>query len=446
MTTRSSATEIPTLVGRLGSRRPRIVDGARARLAVIGGRAVEALAECLEGDNPRVRSRAMALLALIQDARGREPLLAMLLDRDARMREIAARCLARFPSSQAVVGLERLLKREKVLEVRVAAVQALVEQYAAGQERALRQVVEILFGVEEDPRLRIATLSLVPHLRASERRGILRRLRQDPNPEVARKAQEHEQAPDPVEVPEAAAMSALIRDLGSGDYAVWNEAVHKLAALGAAAVQPVTDEMRLRAHDPEYCVRAGMVLKALGPRRSHLLAPALEAFREPAPLQALVEVIGAIGEPSLVYGLKGLLDRLAGSRASAADAANGFDPMLRVRARAHLELARVGSRVAIGDLREALSDPGHRVDLEMLSAVEAIGKKDEIPDLLRAWLREDRFTQDRIAMALRAIMKRERIRRNNPVFQSLSPRQRRALAAILPPARPRRTGERKVKR
>ena len=74
----------------------------------------------------------------------------------------------------------------------------------------------------------------------------------------------------------------------------------------------------------------------------------------------------------------------------------------------------------------------------MLSAVQRIGKKDEIPDLLRAYLREDRFMRDRVVQAVRAIMKRERIRRNNRMFHALTPRQRTALEAILPPPRPPR--------
>ncbi|MDX1388165.1 MAG: hypothetical protein R3344_03195, partial [Acidobacteriota bacterium] len=95
MTPRARATEIPRLVGRLGSPRRAQVDAARARLAIIGGRAVEALTEALEGDNDKIRANAMSLLALIRDPRGREPLIAMLLDRDRRLREIAARSLAR---------------------------------------------------------------------------------------------------------------------------------------------------------------------------------------------------------------------------------------------------------------------------------------------------------------------------------------------------------------
>jgi len=420
------------------------VDAARARLAIIGSHAVSALAESLEGDNSRIRANAMPLLALIRDARGREPLMAMLLDRDSRLREIATRCLARFPSSQTVVLLERLVAKEKVLDVRVAAIHALVELYGSGQERAIRQVVEILFDVTEDTRLRIAALALLPLLRTSERRSILRRLGQDPSEEVVRRASELAATAGIGDDP--ASLESMVRDLASHDYAVWSEAVQGLAASGAAAVPPLVAEMRRRAHDPEYCARAGMVLKGLGTRHGRSLALVLDQVEEPLPLQVLVESAGTIGEKSLVYRLKNLIDRIASSPAPPV-AFNGFDPMQRVRAKAHLELARVGSRLAIQDLRSALADHDRRLEPEMVATVRRIGKKDEIPDLLRAYLREDRFMREQVVDAVRAIMKRERIRRDSRMFHALSARQRAALDSILPlPRSARRAPRRKPKR
>ena len=96
MMQRSRANEIPDLIHRLGSRSKRRVDASRARLSIIGGSAVEGLVEALEGDKNPIRARVMPLLAMIQDPRGRQALIAMLLDRNPRMRLIAVRCLARF--------------------------------------------------------------------------------------------------------------------------------------------------------------------------------------------------------------------------------------------------------------------------------------------------------------------------------------------------------------
>jgi hypothetical protein len=416
-----------------------VVDAARTRLAIGGARAVEELILALESDSPRIRLHAIGLLALIQDTRARGPLLAMLFDRDARMRETAARALGRFPSPEAVAALERLLRREKHAEVRVAAVQALLEQYAGGQDQALCQVLALLLDPAEETRARLASLGLIRLLRPSERRAILKRLRSDPSAAVSHKAAELEGAGEAPAAKGSAAIRELLADLAAEDYAVWNEAVQRLASHGGSVVDSIVSEMRRRDHDPEFCARAAMVLKALGPRRGRALADAVDHVDEPLPLLTLVEVIGALGEKSLIYRLRELIERIA-ARAPDRVQGNGFDPMQRVRARAHLELARVGSRVAIGDLRELLRDPDRRLEAEALAAVEMIGKKDEIPDLVCAGAREDRITRKRLAGVVRTIMHRERIRKNSVSFQGLDTASRRVLEAMLAQKASRRSG------
>lgn len=429
MTLRPRATEVPELVRRLGSRRPKQVDRARARLSIIGSHSVIALVEALEGDNNRVRTHAMPLLALIQDPRGREPLVAMLLDRDPRMREIAARCLARFSSIDAVAALERLLKREKIRDVRMSAVHGLLELYEAGQDAAIRRLLEVLLDPKEDVKIRMAAMALLPLIRPTARKGLLRRLRQDAVEDIARRSAEITEEDEAPVQRDKSRIDALVRELAAHDYAVWNEALHRLASAGPTASEAIVTEMRRRAGDPEYCTRAGMALKALGPRRLRGLADALDTVDEPLPLQVLVEVAGTIGEKSLIYRLKGVIERVA-PRPDAAGTSR-FDTMQRVRAKAHLELARIGSRVAIQDLQSILADAERRVPLEALSAVEQIGKKDELPLLLRAYLREDPFTRGRIASVVRTIMKRERIRRNSVSLRSLPTELQRGLEGIL---------------
>ena len=78
-----------------------------------------------------------------------------------------------------------------------------------------------------------------------------------------------------------------------------------------------------------------------------------------------------------------------------------------------------------------LADCDRRLPLEALGAVEQIGKKDEIPLLLRSYLREDPFTRGRIAGVVRTILKRERIRRNSIALRSLPAELTRALEGIL---------------
>jgi len=427
---RSRANEIPDLIRQLGSRSPTRVDAARARLSIVGERAVEDLIDGLEGDNNRIRTHAMPLLAVIQDTRAREPLTAMLLDRNARLRAIAARSLAKFPCQNSVRALNRLLGRETHEEVKVAAVQSLIEHYQAGREEAIRHLLHVLVDTDETVQVRLATFALLRALPPSQRRGILTRLEQDPVEEVREKALEIASALKHPAEPTSTEIARLIQDLASDDYSVWNEAGQRLGGYGAKMVIPLVAEMQTRAHDPEFCTRAGMALKALGPRRARSLADTMDEVQEALPLQVLIEVIGALGEKSMIYRLKDVIERVAETPVRD-NPGQDVDPFQRARAKAHLELARIGSRVAIRDLRESLSDAGQRVELELLAAVELVGKREELLVLLRAYDREDEFVRRHIAAAVHEIMKRERIRRNARLFQGLSDNQRRALEQIL---------------
>lgn len=429
MTPRPRANEIADLIGRLDDSRAVRVDAAKARLSVIGARAVEALIEALDDTAKPVRSNAMQLLALIQDPRGREPIKAMLFEDDPDLRAQAARALARFPTIDSAAALERVVRRAEEAEIRIAAIEALIEIWVAGQESALAPVLAVLLDPSECPDLRRAAMSLLPRLSAGDRRTLRRRLERDPVPQVADAAAEAAK-PAASTARDAPDHDELLAALGSDEYAVWDDAVQRLAASGTGAVEPIVAAMRARSEDPEYCTRCGMVLKAIGPRRGRAVADLLETVPEPLPLSVLVEVVGSYGVGAMIYRLADVLEAIAGLR-SGTSAANGADLLERVRAKAHLELARIGSRVAIQDLRDALDDPGRRVELELLAAVELVGKKDELVHLVRAWTKEDGFMRERIALAIRAVMRRERIRRNSVALRSMGDASLARLHAIL---------------
>ncbi len=412
---RPRANEIPDLVRSLGSPDAAHADAARARLAVLGGRAVEDLVLALEGRDRCIRERVMPLLALIRDPRGRAPLIATLLDAEPAMRALAAECLARFPAPDVVLALERTLLRDAHESVRVAAVRALVEHCSAGRDDAMRRPLELLLDPSEGRSMRVAAFRLVRTLPAAQRPSLLARLGEDTDAEIRRLARAFDSEPSPT--------PCALDELASPDYARWNAAVLQLGSGGAVIVSALVGEI-CRRGDPEFATRAGMVLKALGRRHALSIADALDRVADAIALHVLVDVIGTIGEPALVYRLKDVLDRLG------RDPADGA--IRRVRARSHLELARIGSRVAIQDLRAALGDVGFPLDLELLSAVELVGTRDEIPVLLAAFLREEPFVAERVAHTVRTIMKRERIRRDDRTLQRLGTGMRGALDRILP--------------
>ncbi len=426
MTRRKRANEIQELIGRLGSSKQVEIDSAKARLSVLGARAVEGLIDALGSDDNRLRGHAVQLLAMIGDPRGRGPLTTLLRDESLQIRERAAHGLGRFPSMETVTSLRRLLRTETRVDVRVASVQALIELYEAGQEEALREVLEILFDLEEPADIRLAACSILSRLRASVRKGILEKLENDPVEKVSvfdRRLQNG----DTEKSRDEPSMEDLLTDLANSDYSTWNEALYRLSRKGIAAVNPLIEEMSRRSDDPEYCTRVGMVLRALGPRRGRPIGEALGWVDEPLPLLTLVEAIGSLKVNALTYRLKDLLERdvlLPGP-------APRSQLIHRVRAKAHLELARIGSRVAIQELREDLRRKDHRVEPEILVALEMIGQKDELLDLIRIYGREDTFIRQRIATAVQKILRREKIRPSHAIIRGLSPTHRKSLDTIL---------------
>jgi HEAT repeat protein len=451
MPLRSAALPIRDLVRTLASTDRHKLEAAKARLIIQGARAVEALVEALEGGNDRLKLQAMPLLALIRDARAREPLIAMLRDREPKIREAAARALSRFPSRETIACLERVLKTDMRAEVRVAAVQSLATIFDEGHEAALEELLGVLFDPEESRRVRLAAFAVLPLLSLRQRRAVLKKLRDDPDEEIAARAAGLEDEAVRTEPDDDGAISRLTIELASTNHARWNDALHRLIALGSRSLPYLVTAMRARHKDPEFASRAAMVLKGLGPRRLRPVVDYLDSVVEPLPLEVLIDVVASLDDRPLTYRLRDVLDSLDARRASV----NGFagqDPYARVRGRAHLALARIGSRVAVADLKKTLCDPLRRVDSDLLTALAKIGTRGELPDLLRAHRREDPWMKARIRDVFWQIVRREKIRRSGSLFRSLGQQDRQALHEIIadrratPPSSPTLPGIRLPRR
>jgi hypothetical protein len=201
-------------------------------------------------------------------------------------------------------------------------------------------------------------------------------------------------------------------------------------SLGGDAIPAILSELRRRRRDPEYASRAAMVLKALGPRRLGPIMEQFQAAREPLALEVLVDVVGSVGDKPLVYRLNEVISSLAAAPAPRNRSA-GSDPYARVRGKAHLALARIGSRLAMADLRRTLSDPTRRVDAHLLAALARVGTRHELADLFAAYRREEGWLRARIREVFWQIVRREKIRRRDSLFEALRREDRRAFEEIL---------------
>jgi hypothetical protein len=107
------------------------------------------------------------------------------------------------------------------------------------------------------------------------------------------------------------------------------------------------------------------------------------------------------------------------------------------RGRAHRILAEAGSRLGIADLKDALreSDP---TPPDLVLALAAVGRTEDLTDLLAVHERADGWLRREIEGAAREILRREGPRRSRRALAALPGRQRSILQPYLDQTRPGR--------
>jgi HEAT repeat protein len=433
--------EITRLVESLG-----LTDGADdeqslALLSIHGRKAVDSLLQAASSAEPRRRAAAVTALGRIGDPRGRRAATLALADRSPMVRAAAATSLAGFPSEAAASRLRGMLLREKDPEVRARAASTLVELFLAGTVEALDTLLTLARDGEEDRRVRLEALKVLGSLPPREARAVAAGLANDPDhrvaQEAARRAASRHHEPD-------AEMAQALSDLQAPDYFTHRRAATLLASAGEPALPLLVRSLRDHAADPAACARVASVVRELVRGRERALAPMLDDVEETVPLGMLVDIVGASADRAALYHLKGVIDRMAAGDSVPPEAER--DARRMIAAKAHHYLARAGSRVAYDALRAALARRDEPLLGETLMAVEEIGGRQDLADLLAHFGREQGWMKDRVRETFRRVMSRSRIRKDDPVLQRLDDAGRRLLEEILedapggggpPRARPR---------
>ena len=323
----SSATEIRALVDALCGSDEVKREGAIARLAVIGPRAVDRLTTTFAGTSDRA-ARVAILRAL--EAMG-----------DYRAAPVAQRALNEGGDvAIAATGVLRTLLDSVHGHVASTALDALVA--VALDERAERRV-------------RVAALQALDQMPADVRQKVAGAL----GPWADDTVREHSQKGDQATV---------------SDDALWKDAL----------------DGRLP-DDPD------------------LLRATVSARAATAPLGALRKLIEEVRR--VENNARGTATK---------------DTWRAVRGAIHQALALRGSRVAVYDLRESFAEPGGRLPVSFLSAVQAVGDSSCLEPLAAtlssAATEQDERWQHQLTTAFRAIAKREKITRRHAVMRRISAR------------------------
>ncbi|HEY3174181.1 MAG TPA: HEAT repeat domain-containing protein [Candidatus Polarisedimenticolia bacterium] len=419
--------EITRLVERLGHGEAAEDEAALALLTIHGRRAVESLVAASADSEPRRRASCLTALGRIGDQRARRTVIFALADPSPLVRLAAATALAAFPSPEGIARLRAMLKREAEAEVRLRGVATLVDLFDGGAVEALDPLLSILADRAEDRRVRLEAVKVLGLLPAGEARQLAAGLSGDPDSKVREAATGWSSAPSR---PDSGTEQALL-DLASADYFTQRDAAGILARSGEGAVPALVKSLRERSSDPAACARVASVLRTITRGRERALTAYLDETDETLPLALLVDIIGESGDRTALYHLKGVIDRLesAGPRQDSARE--------MILAKSHYYLARAGSRVAFESLKRALSRQMGSLMGEILMAVEEIGGRDELLELLSHYGREEGWMKDRVRETFRRLMRRSRVRPDDPIFERLDDTRRAWLLEILSAPGPR---------
>ena len=433
--------DITLLVDRLGAGDAAEDERALTLLAMHGRKSVEALLTAAASTDPVRRALAITGLGRVGDSRARRTLTVALADRVPAVRAAAATALTAFPSVDMVSRLRHLMEREADVEVRLRAVATLVDHFNSGTVEALDPLLLILRRREEDRRVRLESLKVLASLPPSEARSIATSLVMDKDSRLGAAAARftgERAAGDRPGVEEA------LRELDSPDYFIFRRAASLLASLGESVIPMLVAALRERAADPVACARVASVLRETARGRERAVAHHLDEVDELVPLGLLVDIIGETRDRTALYHLKGVIDRLEAADTLAHDP-DQTARMTRgiIVAKAHYYLARSGSRVAFDSLKTILARREEKLLGEILMAVEEIGGREELLDLLARYETEEPWMKDRIQMSFRRLMKKQRLSHDDRIFERLDARGRALLAGILAATETRPAGLRR---
>jgi len=418
-------TQIDELLTRLASADLAGAEGALARLAIEGARAIEPLLAAFSGAPDAARARMLRLLERVPDARTMPLLKSTVAGGSVDLRRLAVRALGTQPAHRTSAALMEALPGEGDPDVRAEMVAILARLAGSSTPEILDPVLDLLFNPAEPLPVRRAALTALAGLKPGMACQLLERLAASP-------------AADPFAAEIDRLLQAFPEDPLQGlpilAAAPWREEAPSRpspAAPGLLDIPRVLSTLETDGQDPETAYRCARALQAL-------------------PHEARLDLAGRLDPSWPLPVLDGVMDTLRRDRdlatlAALAKLARGLaerigrepDPDLSQqlsarRARAHRLIARGGSRLAIADLKDALRAaelPPH----DLVLALAEIGRAEDLADLLGVHDRADPWLRGEVEAAARVIMGRERPRRLRRVIAALPAAQ----AAILRSLEPR---------
>lgn len=429
----SAMTQIDELLARLSSADLAGAEGALARLAIEGARAVEPLLAAFPGAPDSARARMLRLLERVPDARAMPLLKSTAADGPDDLRRLAVRALGAQPAHRSRAALMGTLPGERDMDVR-AEIVALLARLAGGETpEILDPILDLLFNATEPLPVRRAALAALAGLEPRMARQLLERL--------AEAGEDDSLAPEIRRLLQAFPGDPLqgLPAFAAGPWEELAPSPPRMTPAGLLDVPRVLSTLETAGEDPETAYRCSRVLQALPHDARRELAGRLDASWPLSVLDGVLDTFRGGLDLSTLGALAGLTRGLS-ERIRREPDPDFRQQLAARRSRVHRLIAQSGSRLAIADLKEALREeeaPSH----DLVLALAEIGRAEDLPDLLGVHERSDAWLSGEIEKTARAIIGRIRPRRLHKILAALPAAHAEILRPLLP-----RPGHRRASR
>ncbi len=434
--------EIEDLIMDLDAEDPDIVDRAVSELLMISSPGeLRDLIAGLEWGNDRIRQRIAYILGGMLDDRCIDPLLSLLGDPNVETVLAAIDSLQYFPEERIVPELRAVLNRGNE-ELSMAVIDTLGAFIKRGVIDAHQPLIELIQDERQPIDIRRTALMNLQHLEAEELTPILEQFQHLLDATLYSQVLYLQDGLEQDQQKKASNIEKMLQQLLHESQAIKAlQLEERLVAGGTLTAHILLQKLFQDVTNRTLQVYTHRILQRMGYKSVPALKALFENFAQFEDLDQLYEIeelIEIVSHPkyaSLASSLVILLRNLNEFLNHSPDAKRKTRPRDYdyFRGYVHFILALYGCRDAVDDLKAMIRDGQRRQSNLVLEAIIYVGNKDFLLPLINQFhvYRKSKERQALVRQAFRAIIKREKVRKNDPIFSNLSELQQQNLRLLI---------------
>lgn len=431
--------EIEELILDLGSDDQEIVDFAMSALLLANPRRhLSDLIDALQWGEPIIKQRICYIFGGLIDERCIDPLLSVLNDENVDTKLAAIDSLQYFPAERIIPHLKEQLRHDDE-DVRDAIVSTLGVFTKHGVIDAHLPLIEIVRDENATIQIRRQALLNLQHLDEDELVPLLDSLKDISDASIYSHilllqddlGKNHEQKMVQIE--------SLIQQLLTEKETIKQIRIEdRLVAGGALTAKALMTKIFNKQENAALRMHARMIIEKMGSKSFSAFKWLFETFDRFDDImhvilfQDLITVIAQRQYAALAQPLVKLLHRLNAyiEKLNSESDRREFD---HIKSDIHFALATYGCREAVDDMKTIMREGTERQYLPLIEALIQIGDKDFLIPLINQFQAYRNFKRPSrtVTRAFKAIVRREKIKRNDPIFNNLSELQKENLGLIM---------------